>query len=154
MLSLVTHAVSRTIQKSALNNLDRSLGFLFGLVRAVIVLGVGLIVVDWLTDSAHRPEWVRTAKTLPIIERSADTIKTLVPSTFMAPSAIAKEPALNVKTAADAKKALDHLTKPAASAPAAKEREGYDDKARNDLERLFDATASQPVAASPEKPND
>jgi membrane protein required for colicin V production len=160
-LSLITHAVSRTIQKSALNNVDRSLGFIFGLLRAVVILGVGLIVCDWLTDR-DRPTWVRTAKTLPIIEYAADGIKALVPPSFMAPSAVAKEPPRTGKTTADTKKTFDRLTKP--DAAASKEREGYDNKARNDLERLLDATAAGsstapatggPAADVPEKkPNE
>ena len=154
VLSLVTHAITRTIQKSALNNVDRSLGFLFGLARAVVVLGVGLIVCDWLTDR-DRPVWVRTAKTLPIIEYAAQEIKALVPSSFMAPSAVAKEPQSTVKTAADAKKSFDQLTKPATDVQPSKDREGYDDKARNDLERLLDATAAGAArngTAAPEAP--
>lgn len=150
--SLVTHVVSNKIQKSALNNVDRALGFLFGLARAVIVLAVGLMIVDWYYKPQPRPTWVQSAKTVRIIDEVATTIEKLVPSS-LAPSAVAKEAQHTVKTAADAKKSFDELTKPATDVQPAKDREGYDDKARNDLERLLDATAAaKNGAAAPEAP--
>ena len=73
----------------------------------------------------------------------------------MATNALDQEPQRSMKAAADAKKSFDKLIAPAtADAAAAKGREGYDDKARNDLERLLDATSAAPKegAAPPEAP--
>jgi membrane protein required for colicin V production len=144
-LSILTNAVARSIQKSALNNLDRSLGFAFGLVRALAILGVGLIITDWLT-SAERPTWMTRAKTLPIIELSADSIKAVLPSSFMAVGDAAKDGAATINRALDAKETLDRLNLPAPSTNEAGKNTGnttdtpetgYQDKERRDMERLL-----------------
>lgn len=155
VLGMMSHAVAIRIQKSALNNLDRTLGFVFGLGRAVLILGVGLIVVDWLTDR-DRPTWVRSAKTLPIIESAAEGIKSVVPSSFMAPSEMARDAAKKAGAASDAKKTFDRLTTPAAAAEkgdknAAKETT-YQNNERQDMERLLRSTGDTETPKAPESP--
>lgn len=140
-LSIVTNAVARTIQKSALNNLDRSLGFVFGLARALAILGVGLIITDWLT-TASRPAWMTRAKTLPVIELAADGLKAVLPPSFMAAGDAAKDGAAKINKAVEAKQTLDRLNLPALNVPEGekstdKPETGYQDKERRDMERLL-----------------
>jgi membrane protein required for colicin V production len=149
VLSLVTNALSKTVQASALNNLDRSLGFLFGLARAVIILAILLIAADWLMDKSARPQWMQKAKTLPALEVSADALKNLVPESFMAAKDTAKEAADTAKDAMDLKQTLDRLTDPKTSVGTPKpeganpqEKPGYDNKERQDMERLLQSTES------------
>ncbi len=147
VLSIGTHAVARAIQKTALNNADRTLGFVFGLVRAVVILGVGLIISDWLTDR-DRPDWMRNAKTLPLIETAAEEMKALVPASFMAPTSTVQNGAKSgshlineINEAADTKRAFDRLNQPGSGAKAATPVEGgYKDSERLDMERLLNAS--------------
>jgi membrane protein required for colicin V production len=137
-LSILTNAVARSIQKSALNNLDRSLGFAFGLARALVILGIGMIIMDWVTDGA-RPGWMVRAKTLPVITLAADGLKAVLPEDFMAAGNAAKD---GVNKAIDAKQTLDRLNLPTPNAPnaeksAEKPETGYQDKERRDMERLL-----------------
>lgn len=145
ILSLLTHALSKTVQASALNNLDRALGFLFGLARAAVILSVLLIAADWLMDKASRPQWMQKAKTLPALEAGADVLKDIVPDSFMAAEDAAKEAAGTAKDALEMKQTLDRLTQPApAEAPKpegkADQKPGYDNKERQDMERLLQST--------------
>ena len=136
-LSIITNAVARSIQKSALNNLDRSLGFVFGLARALVILGVGLIIADWLT-ATERPIWMRHAKTLPIIELTADGLKAILPPSFMAGGDAVKDGAVKINKAIEAKETLDRLTAPTAQGNTDTAKpEGYQDKERRDMERLI-----------------
>lgn len=153
VLGMISHALAMRIQKSALNNLDRTLGFVFGLGRAVLILGVGLIVVDWLTDR-ERPAWVRTAKTLPIIETSATLIKGAVPASFMAPSEVALDAAKKAGAASDAKKAFDRLAAPTAEKAEKQAKETtYQNNERQDMERLLRSTGETPgEAGAPKAP--
>ena len=64
VLSFITNSLSKTVQASAMNNLDRSLGFVFGLARAAVILSILLIATDWLMDKTARPVWMQKAKTL------------------------------------------------------------------------------------------
>jgi membrane protein required for colicin V production len=140
-LSIVTNALARTIQKSAFNNLDRSLGFVFGLARALVILGVGLVITDWLTER-DRPIWVAKAKTLPVIELAADAMKAVLPPSFMAAGDAAKDGAVKANQALEAKETLERLIQPtpakAGNDPAkAAPDGGYQDKERRDMERLL-----------------
>jgi len=154
ILSIFTHAVARSIQKSALNNLDRSLGFVFGLARALVILGVGLIITDWLT--AHeRPMWMAQAKTLPVIEAAADGLKAVLPPTFMAAGDAAKDGAASINKVIDAKQALDRLTVPVpqgAADPKTRPEGGYEDQERRTLDSLIDRTNEQPSQPNGAKP--
>ena len=145
ILSIFTHAIARSIQKSALNNLDRSLGFVFGLARALVILGVGLIITDWLT-ARERPMWMAQAKTLPVIEAAADGLKAVLPPTFMAAGDAAKDGAASINKVIDAKQALDRLTAPVPQGAADPKSGpgGYEDQERRTLDSLIDRTNEQP----------
>lgn len=154
ILSIFTHAVARSIQKSALNNLDRSLGFVFGLARALVILGVGLIITDWLT-ARDRPIWMTQAKTLPVIEMSADGLKAILPPTFMAAGDAVKDGAASVNKVIDAKQTLDRLTAPVpqgASDQKTRPEGGYEDQERRTLDSLIDRTNEQPTPSNGAKP--
>jgi len=140
ILSILTNAVARSIQKSALNNLDRSLGFVFGLARAVVILGIGLIITDWLTD--RRPTWMTRAKTLPAIEMAANGLKAAIPASFLAARDTAKD-APRRDLILDSKQALERLTAPVpqTTSPANDRPDGgYNDKDRSTLDSLIDRT--------------
>src|SRR5690348_9186449 len=42
VLSIATNMIAQTVQRSSLNPLDRSLGFLFGIMRGAVILCVAL----------------------------------------------------------------------------------------------------------------
>jgi len=77
-LSLLTRLFTKTIQNSALNAVDRSLGFVFGLARGAIIICLAYIAFSWLIPADDQPPWVKQAKALPLVERGADWIKNLV----------------------------------------------------------------------------
>lgn len=78
VLSLLTRIFTKTIQNSALNAVDRSLGFIFGLARGAIIICLAYIAFSWLIPSDSQPPWVTQAKALPLVQRGADWIKNLV----------------------------------------------------------------------------
>lgn len=143
VLSIATHAVARAIQKSALNNLDRSLGFVFGIARAIVILAVGLVITDWLTER-ERPRWIETAKTLPVIEMAAEGLISVLPSSFL-PPVLAPKPAALIKAeeAIHTAKTLERLNRPAPSDGKEKTSDaGYQNRERRDIERLMESIAS------------
>jgi membrane protein required for colicin V production len=138
--SIMTKMMSKTIQASALNNLDRSLGFLFGLLRGIVVFGGILIVMDWFVDTDGRPDWVESAKTLPVIEVTANAMRELMPEGFMAAEDAAKEAGESAREALELKETFDKLTQPPpGSDPGAdKIPDGaYEQDERRSMDRLF-----------------
>ena len=78
-LGLIASAVSGAVRKSSAGALDRSLGFLFGLVRGALIICVAWLAVSWALTSSERPEWLKSARTLPLVERGANMLAGMVP---------------------------------------------------------------------------
>lgn len=77
---LVIHFIVNRVKKSALNALDRSLGFVFGVARGVVVVALAFMLGEkmiWV--DTEQPEWVSGARSLPLIEYAATTMVGLVP---------------------------------------------------------------------------
>jgi membrane protein required for colicin V production len=140
ILSILTKILSKSIQASALNNLDRSLGFVYGLARGAVIFAAVLIIVDWVVAEGTRPEWVRSAKTLPGIDLTADLIRDILPETFMAAEDAAKEASETAREAMELKETFDKLTQPppGADPDAPQAPEGaYEQDIRRNMDRLI-----------------
>lgn len=79
VLSLVTRGIAGMVKASALNFLDRSLGFLFGIVRGAVVVCILYLGLSWLLPPPEQPNWVRSARSMPLIEDGADVLRGLIP---------------------------------------------------------------------------
>lgn len=78
-LSFIIRAIAKHIQQSSLNVLDRSLGFLFGLVRGAVIVCLIYLGVEFLMTPEEQPKWIREAKSMPLILRGTDTLRGLIP---------------------------------------------------------------------------
>ena len=88
ILWLIAHAIVIRVKDSPLNPLDRSLGFLFGVARGVVLVALAYMVATraFWHDGEARPQWLAEARSLPVIDRSAGLLITLVPEgTFNLP---------------------------------------------------------------------
>lgn len=79
ILTLVTRAISARVKESALNVLDRSLGFLFGVARGALVVCVAYIGLEFLIPREDQPAWVTDAKSLPLIVEGSQALVALLP---------------------------------------------------------------------------
>lgn len=134
--------------------LDRTLGFLFGLARGLLIVTVAYLFFAWLVPNpADQPDWIRNARLRPLVESSASTLFTLaptVPKTAPAPNNESRaKPAPGTLTQPRAVAPAPDKRYPAASAPAASSGKSGADSARDDgyntserrgLDRLFEST--------------
>ncbi len=74
----ISHKISRRVRDSALNALDRSLGFLFGVARGVILVCIAWIMYESALSPPEHPTWIREARSLPLIEKGSDLMVLLV----------------------------------------------------------------------------
>jgi len=78
VLSLLTMRISDWILDSGIGALDRTLGFVFGLARGLVLVAIGYLFFVWLVPG-EPPQPVRQAQSLPFIQRTADFIISLLP---------------------------------------------------------------------------
>lgn len=78
VVSLFTPLFSSLIQRSALSGVDQALGFVFGVLRAILLVAVALIVYDNVvtSDTIAMVDDSRTAK---IFARSKDNLNESIP---------------------------------------------------------------------------
>jgi len=140
ILSVISHAIGNLIRRSSLNALDRTLGFIVGTVGGIAVVALTyLAFTQWIwATSADRPEWVRQARTLPLVEATADFLRGLAPPEYRGKAKAAEnEIAHRTRQAEEAQKALRALGMPSSNTPASDAETGYKTDVRRDLERLI-----------------
>jgi membrane protein required for colicin V production len=75
----VTVRLSDAILDSKVGALDRSLGFVFGAVRGLLLCVVAFVFFGWLVPDKSQPEWVRTARMKPILQATGDQLMAMLP---------------------------------------------------------------------------
>lgn len=140
ILSLLTRAISKLVQDSSLNALDRSLGFLFGMIRGAILVCLAYIAIEWMMPVPEQPAWLRNARTMPLIETGAEMLRRLIP----------EEAAASANTAAEKtnemiknRKVIEGLIAPEPKSGDKQPLQGYGEKVRTEMERLIDSSSQQ-----------
>lgn len=78
--SVISYFATKTLHASKLGMVDRSFGFAFGIVRAVVLLGLAyLLFLYAFGDPETRPKFVQEARTRPFLEASGNWIQTIMP---------------------------------------------------------------------------
>ncbi|GFO82449.1 MAG: hypothetical protein A49_20760 [Methyloceanibacter sp.] len=78
IVSLITFRISDKVLDSRVGALDRSLGFVFGLARGFLLVAIVFILFTAL--ARDQPEWVRDARSYPILQRTQVAIESLLPT--------------------------------------------------------------------------
>lgn len=79
VVSLFTVKLSDVILDSRIGALDRTLGFLFGAARGLLLAVVAFVFYGWLVPEATQPEWVKSARTKPVLQASGDKLREFLP---------------------------------------------------------------------------
>ncbi len=79
IVSIVTVKVSDMVLDSRVGALDRTLGFLFGLGRGLIIVVVAFIFFVWLVPDSGQPTWVRDAKSKVVLQSTGEWLKSMLP---------------------------------------------------------------------------
>ena len=79
IVSIFTVRISDKILDSRIGALDRTLGFLFGLARGLIIVVVAFIFFDWLVPAKSQPDMVRNARSRIVLQNTGDWLKGLLP---------------------------------------------------------------------------
>jgi membrane protein required for colicin V production len=79
LVSIITVRVSDMILDSRIGALDRTLGFLFGLARGLIIVVVAFLFFSWLVPGNKQPDGVRNAKSRVVLENTGEWLQALLP---------------------------------------------------------------------------
>ncbi len=138
VLSLISRALSAGVKDSALNSLDKSLGFLFGLGRGAVLVSLAWIVFDWAVAENQRPAWVVEAKALPMVVAGADFLRDLVPEDLATRGRQEADATRDrVDRALEAERVLRDVVDPRPTAPDGDPAGTYRTRDRRELERLI-----------------
>ena len=78
-LSLVSSLVIKRTRASGLDMLDRSVGFVFGLVRGALVVCLVFLVYGLVAPAGDRPGWIEEARLTPLIDQGSLLLIALAP---------------------------------------------------------------------------
>lgn len=78
VVSIITMRISDFIIDSSIGALDRTLGFIFGAARGVLLFVVAIGMFNWLAPEAQ-PEWIASAKSKPFLDRMAKSLIDVLP---------------------------------------------------------------------------
>ena len=80
-LTIVTGFLARSVRASGLSSIDRTLGFIFGILRGVLILCLAFLAIKVMVpQEGDRPGWLRDAKSVPYLERGAAMLSVLLPA--------------------------------------------------------------------------
>jgi membrane protein required for colicin V production len=78
-LALIGSGISRRIHASPAGGFYRILGALFGIVRGLVAIAVLYILYSLVIPVPVQARWMKDARTLPLIQKSASTLLSLLP---------------------------------------------------------------------------
>ena len=126
LLSILTHWIARRVRKSSLGALDRSLGFLFGLLRgAVVVCAAWILFLYLVPHREDHPRWITEARSLPLVQQGSLMLLSVVPGSLLPRDFPMLEP--------EGEAAGQH------KGAARQEGSGYKDSEREELRRLLES---------------
>ena len=139
LFTLIGHAISKRVRNSSFGALDRTLGMVTGLGLGAVLVCIGFFVMSRLielpSDAAKRPDWIRTAKSAPIVEWGADQIISLLPRGWRDEQAF-RAPGRD-NSARETQDVAERLAVPKAQGATAKTKSGYSDTERKEMDRLM-----------------
>ncbi len=86
-LSFVSYRFSEGVRNSPVGALDRSLGFAFGALRGLALVGLAYLLFCLVVPIRAHPAWLREARLLPVIQGSTEVLLSLVPDQDRVPLA-------------------------------------------------------------------
>lgn len=79
VVSFITLRISDLVLDSRIGSIDRTLGFVFGVARGLLICVIAYIFFSWLVPDKMQPDWARDARLKPFLESSGVKLQSLLP---------------------------------------------------------------------------
>lgn len=138
VLTIISHAIGHRVRGSGLSALDRSLGLVFGFGVGAVLACLAYLGLAWAIDLPpqldQQPPWIREARTRPLVEWGANTLRSLAPKSW----GIAPPASGSSSGTLNSNEALQKLLEPPIRQPAGQPApQGYTDRERREMDRLI-----------------
>lgn len=138
-LSFLAYRISEAVKKSPVSAVDRVLGFVFGIVRGAVVIGIAYITFATMTGRSD-PDWLTRTKSYPLVLETSDLLLNLVPETGELTSEQTGINQIPPRPQPARRQAAGQNRQAAPQNTQAQEQSGYDAGDRSELDRLIQAT--------------
>jgi len=132
--TIITSKISDMVLDSRIGALDRTLGFLFGLGRGLLIVVVAFLFFAWLVPDKQQPDWVRTAKSLSVLQSTGNWLMSMLPDD--PETTILKRLKRDKDEQTDASPTRPH------NAAVATDTGGYSKSQRDDLRQLIEGKST------------
>jgi uncharacterized membrane protein required for colicin V production len=78
-LAFMSHRFSESVKHSPIGPLDRAAGVAFGVVRGLVVVGLGYLAFTYFVPIRQQPRWVTEARLLPMVQSTSEVLLSVVP---------------------------------------------------------------------------
>lgn len=78
IVTIITMKIADWIIDSRIGALDRTLGFVYGAARGILVVAVALLFFNWLVGT-NPPAWIAEAKSRPLLESIGASLEKMLP---------------------------------------------------------------------------
>lgn len=79
IVSIISVKISDYVVDSAAGSFDRTLGFIFGVVRGFIFVAIAYLFYGWLQPFDKQESWVKNAYSLPMIKSAGEALLSFMP---------------------------------------------------------------------------
>lgn len=79
VVSLITARISDFVLDSRIGTLDRTLGFVFGAARGLLLAVIGYVFFTALVGAEKMPVWAKEAKSRPMLEETGRSLVAMLP---------------------------------------------------------------------------
>jgi membrane protein required for colicin V production len=114
-LSIMSHRLSQVMMKSAAGPIDRTLGFVFGVGRGLVIVGLAYLAFSSFVAAKDQPDALTKARLYPLIRSTSEVLRSLSPpseddeNSAKSTTNASSEPAAAKTYGADDRSALDRL---------------------------------------------
>ena len=138
ILTIINQMISGYVQRSRMGALDRSLGFIFGLLRGAVLICLGYMLFIWIVKNPEdHPYWIEEAQSISYVKMGAQIIHGITPAEFRKK---AKDTVVESKDSFDkfqnVDKSIRELSEPTSDKAIDKEQKGYGTSERKAMDGL------------------
>ena len=150
VLSFISHSLAEWARRTGLGAIDRSMGFLFGLVRGILLLGLLYLPVHLFVEQDAKESWFKDTKSHFYLEKVAAGMASYLPEDAKEQAEEGLAEGEKIMDAREKLQEIELLKKdedgnfvPPEEVPEDVPNSGYNEEFRDNMDQLIDETSRQ-----------